>query len=223
MSKAINILLSLLIIPTAVLALLVGFDLNALGFIEGEDTPYIREFFIGMAIFSGILIFWRASRRWSALFIFKNKNQFLWVGSSTNDHINRVRFYLFLEMMFYTFMAVYFYWISPFTLYLAAVFLSASIEKLFFILLRCNPSHMKAGIIKNGLVIADRDLSFYYFSGLTSVSTQNDSIYLEYRNDLCLSFPINAINKEDRAEFMNHFLDAVNKKRVFVSDKIRGL
>lgn len=223
MSKAINILLALLIIPTAVLALLVGFDLNALGFIEGEETPYIQEFFIGMAIFSGILIFWRALRRWSALFIFKNKNQFLWVGASTSEHINRVRFYLFLEMLFYTCMAVYFFWISSFTIFLAVVFLSASIEKLFFIVLRCNSKHMKAGIIKNGLVIADRDLSFYYFSGLTSVSTQNDSIYLEYRNDLCLAFPINAINKEDRAEFMNHFLSAVTKKRVFVSDKIRGL
>lgn len=223
MSKAVNILLTLLIIPTAVIALLVGFDLNALGFIEGFDTPYISEFFIGMAVVSGVLLTWLAFRRWSALLIFKNKNNFQWIGSSTKTHINRVRFYLFLELLFFVFLGVYFYWISNFTLPLSLVFFSAAFEKLLFIILRCNPKNMKAGIIKNGLVIADRDLNFYYFSGLTSVSTQNDSIYLEYRNELCLSFPIHAISKENREDFMNHFLAAVDKKKVFVSEKIRGL
>jgi hypothetical protein len=223
MSKAINILLTLLIIPTAVLALLVGFDLNALGFIQGEETPYIGTFFIGMAIFTGILLFWLAFRRWSALFIFKNKSQFLWVGSSTTTHINRVRFYLLLEILFYTFIGLYFLWISPFTIFIAGVFFMSALEKLLFIFLRCNPNHMKAGIIKNGLVIADRDLSFFYFSGLVSVSTLNDSIFLEYRNELCLSFPIHAISQNDRTAFMDVFLKSVDKKRVFVSDKIRGL
>jgi len=82
---------------------------------------------------------------------------------------------------------------------------------------------MRAGIIKNGLVIADRDLTFYYFSGLKSVSTQNGSIYLEYKNDLCLSFPVHAINQEDRKDFLNHFIQAVDKKRVFVSEKLKEL
>lgn len=223
MSKAVNLLLALLIIPTAVLALLVGFDLNALGFIEGVDTPYISEYFTGVAIFSGVLLFWRAFRRWSALFIFQKKSQFVWIGASTTSHINRVRFYLILEMMFFIFMGSFFYWISPLTFYLAIVFFLATIEKLIFILLRCNPKHMKAGITKNGLVIADRDLTFYYFSGLTSVTTQNDSIYMQYRNDLCLAFPIEAISQNDRDEFMKHFLSSVDKKRVFVSDLIRGL
>lgn len=223
MSKAVNFLLAMLIIPTAILALLVGFDLNALGFVRGLDTPYISEFFIGMAIFAGILLFWRAFRRWSALFIFRNEKQFVWVGASTQTHINRVRFYLLLEALFFVCLAVYFYWISELTLYMSVVFLAAALESVIFIAMRCNPKHLKAGIIKNGLVIADRDLTFYYFSGLKSVSTQNESIYLEYRNDLCLAFPIHAINKEDRPAFMDHFLSAVDKKRVFVSDKIRGL
>jgi hypothetical protein len=223
MSKAVNLLLALLIIPTAVLALLVGFDLNALGFIKGGDTPYISEYFTGIAIFSGILLFWRAFRRWSALFIFKRKDQFIWIGSSTTSHINRVRFYLFLEMMFLIFLGSFFYWISPMTIYLAIVFFLATLENLIFILFRCNPKHMKAGITKNGLIIADRDLTFYYFSGLTSVTTQNESIYMQYRNELCLSFSIEAISQNDRKEFLYHFLRSVDKKRVFVSDHIREL
>lgn len=223
MSKGVNILLTLLIIPTAIVALLVGFDLNALGFIKGVDTPYIQEFFIGMAIVAGVLLFWRAFRRWSASLIFKNTSQFVWIGASTKNHINRVRFYLLLESLFFVCIGFYFYWITDFTLYLSVVFALTALECLVFIVLRGNTKFLKAGIIKNGLVIADRDLTFYYFSGLKSVSTQNESIYLEYRNDLCLAFPIHAINKEDRAAFMDHFLSAVDKKRVFVSDKIRGL
>lgn len=223
MSKKVNILLALLIIPSAVLALLIGFDLNALGFIQGEETPFAEAFFIGVSFISGGLLFWLAFRRWSSLFVFKNKKQFLWLGSSTPTHINRVRFYLILEMLFLILVGFYFYRISPFTFYLGLIFFAATFEKLLFIILRCNTKHLKAGIIKNGLVIADRDLSFFYFSGLTSVSTQNDSIYLEYRNDLCLSFPIHAINKEDRASFIEHFITAVDKKKVFVSDKIKAL
>lgn len=223
MSKSGNLLLAMLIIPTAILALLVGFDLNALGVVRGLETPYAAEFFMGMGIFAGILLFWRAFRRWSALFIFKNEEQFIWVGASTKTHINRVRFYLLLEALFFVCIGIYFFWISEMTFYLSVVFLFASLECLVFIGMRCNPKFFKAGIIKNALVIADRDLTFYYFSGLKSVSTQNESIYLEYRNDLCLAFPIHAINKEDRPAFMDHFLSAVDKKRVFVSDKIRGL
>ncbi len=223
MSKAINILLTFILLPTLFIALLVGFDLNALGVIKGVDTPYIHGIFLTIGIVIGIMLFWRSFRRWSALYIFKSKEKFLWIGVSTAEHINRVRMYLVLEAVFFGFLSFYFYWISELTILLAIVFLSAAIESFVFIALRCNTSHMKAGIIKNGLVIADRDLTFYYFSGLKAVSTQNESIYLEYKNDLCLSFPIQAINKEDRPEFLEHFIHAVDKKRVFVSEKLKEL
>jgi hypothetical protein len=223
MSKGINILLALLILPTLFLALMVGFDLNALGIIEGIDTPYINEIFNGIGILAGVLLFWRAFRRWSALFIFKSKDKFVWIGSSTKTHIGRVRLYLFLEALFFGFISLFFFWISSLTIVLAVVFLATAVEAVVFIVLRCNSKYMKAGIIKNGLVIADRDLTFYYFSGLKSVSTQNESIYLEYKNDLCLSFPVHAINQEDRQEFLSHFIQAVDKKRVFVSEKLKEL
>lgn len=223
MSKAINILLTFILLPTLFVALMVGFDLNAVGIIKGVDTPFIREIFIGIGVLTGIMLIWRSFRRWSALYVFRSKEKFIWVGTSTREHINRVRMYLFLEAVFFGFLSLFFFWISEFTLVISIVFLSAAIESIVFISLRCNIKHMKAGIIKNGLVIADRDLTFYYFSGLKSVSTQNESIYLEYKNDLCLSFPIQAINKEDRADFLEHFIQAVDKKRVFVSEKLKEL
>jgi len=57
MSKGINILLSFILLPTLFLALMVGFDLNALGIIEGVDTPYIHEIFGGIGILAGVLLF----------------------------------------------------------------------------------------------------------------------------------------------------------------------
>jgi hypothetical protein len=223
MSKGINILLAFILLPTLFLALMVGFDLNALGIIEGVDTAYIHEIFGGIGILAGVLLFWRAFRRWSALYIFQKKENFIWMGASTPTHIGRVRLYLLLEAMFFGFLSLFFFWISELTMVLAFVFLATTIEALLFILLRCNTRFMKAGIIKNGLVVADRDLTFYYFSGLKSVSTQNGSIYLEYKNDLCLSFPVYAINQEDRQEFLHHFIQGVDKKRVFVSEKLKEL
>jgi hypothetical protein len=38
-----------------------------------------------------------------------------------------------------------------------------------------------------------------------------------------LAFPIHAINEEDRPAFLHHFVEAVDKKRVFVSEKIKEL
>jgi len=223
MSKSTNILLTFLLLPTLFVTLMVGFDLNALGVIKGIDTPYIHEILNGIGVLVGVLLLWRSFRRWSGLYIFKSKDQFIWIGASTQTHIGRVRLYLFLEALFFGFLALFFFWITELTLVLGFVFLASAAESVLFILLRCNKRYMKAGIIKNGLVIADRDLTFYYFSGLTSVSTQNESIYLSYKNDLCLSFPIHAINKEDRQDFLNHFIQAVDKKRVFVSEKLKEL
>ena len=211
MSKAINLLLALLLIPLAFVALMVGFDLNALGFIEGLDTPYFNEICLAIGLLSGVLFMWQSFRRWGSTRIFKNKEQFEWIGSCTPTYIGRMRLYILLEMLFFLFVSAFFLWITPATEVIGYV----------FAILRCNSKHFLMGFIKNGLVLADRDLHFYYFSGLKSVSTQNESIYLEYLNDLCLALPIQAINEADKQSFMTHFLKAVDKKRVFVSEKVK--
>lgn len=220
MSKSVNLILTFLVVPTVFLALFIGADLNALGFIKGDQTPHIEVVFIVIAIISGVLIVWRAFRRWSAYQLFKTEKNFVWAGVASMEHINRMRLYFILESGFFICLAIFFYWATPLTFVLAIVFFVASIENIIFVTLRCNKKFMKAGITKNGLVLANRDLSFFYFTGLTNVSTQNKSIYMEYRNGLCLDFPINAIESKSRSEFLNHFMAAVDKKKVFVSEKL---
>jgi hypothetical protein len=221
MSKAVNLLLTFLIVPTVCLALFVGTDLNALGFIKGLETSFAFEIFLAIGILSGILFVWRAFRRWMAFRILSNPDQFIWVGSASQKHIKRMRLYFVLEAVFFICLAVYFFLISDLTIVLAVVFALAALENLIFLVLRCNTKFMKAGISKNGLVLANRDLSFFYFSGLIRVSPQNDSIYMEYRNGLCLSFPLDAVKIQERVEFLQHFVNAVDKKNVFVSEKLR--
>ncbi len=223
MSKAVNLILTFMVVPTVFLALFIGADLNALGFIKGNQTPHIEVVFSVVAIISGILLVWRAFRRWSAYQLFKTEKNFVWVGDASMEHINRMRLYFVLESLFFVCLAIFFYWATPLTLALSIIFLVASIENIIFVMLRCNIKYMKAGITKNGLVLANRDLSFFYFTGLTNVSTQNKSIYMEYRNGLCLDFPINAITSESRAAFLNHFMAGVDKKKVFVSEKLWAL
>lgn len=223
MSKAINLLFAFLLIPLAFVALMVGFDLNALGFIQGLDTPYFNEICLAIGILVGIVFMWQSFRRWGASRIFKNKQNFEWIGSCTSAHIGRMRLYVLLEMIFYIFVSGYFLWVTPATELIGYVFAFFAFERLLFAIFRCNKKNFLIGFIKNGMVLSDRDLSFFYFSGLKSVSTQNESIYLEYNNDLCLALPIQAINEEDRATFLGLFLNAVDKKRVFVSEKVKEL
>jgi hypothetical protein len=220
MSKAVNLLLTLMVVPTVFLALFIGADLNALGVIKGNETKHIDLIFNIIAVASGILLVWRAFRRWSAYQLFKTEKNFVWVGVASMEHINRMRLYFVLESIFFICLSIFFYWATPLTFLLALVFLTAAIENFIFVLLRCNKTYMKAGITKNSLVLANRDLSFFYFTGLTNVSTQNKSIYMEYRNGLCLDYPINAISKEQRSEFLKHFIAGVDKKKVFVSEKL---
>jgi hypothetical protein len=223
MNKGINILLAFFLIPLFALAIVIGFDLNVFGIIEGIETPFISEIYIGAAAFVGILLGIRATQRWMGIRLLQQTSKFIWIKPMSKERISRVRLYLFLENSYLLFIGVYFTLISPYTVVLGWVCIGGFTEALLFFLLRSNTKYMKVGLTKKALIVGDRDVKFYYFVGLRKISVLQDSVYLEYKENLTLSFPINAIEQNEMSNFKTSFLDTINKDKVFVSEKFKEL
>jgi len=223
MSKALNVILVFLLLPLFVIAIIAGFDLNAFGLFEGVETPYLREVFLVAAGMTAIMLGLRAVQRWLGLRIFHHEDKFLWIGTISKERRSRVRLYLILENSYLLFLGIYFLLISDYSEPLGWVCVAGFVEAIFFIVFRNNARHMKSGVTKQAVIVGDRDVRVYYFSGLRKVSVLQDTIYMEYKDDLTLSFPVSSIDPKDREEFKKHFLDGVNANRVFVSEKFKDL
>ena len=223
MNKAVNIVLVFILIPLFALAIIAGFDLNAFGVFEGVETPYIHEVFLIGAGITGVLLGLRGVQRWIGLRIFHQEEKFIWIGTISKERLLRVRLYLILENSYLLLIGMYFLLISDYTIALGWVCIAGFAEALLFILFKNNSRNMKTGLTSQALIVGDRDVRIYYFSGLRKVSVLQDSIYMEYKDELTLSFPINAIQQKDLNEFKDQFLTLINKDKVFVSEKFKSL
>jgi hypothetical protein len=223
MNKGINILLAFFLIPLFALAIVIGFDLNVFGIIEGIEMPFISEIYIGAAAFVGILLGIRATQRWLGIRLLQKSAKFIWLQPMSKERISRVRLYLFLENSYLLFIGIYFVKISPYTTILGWVCIAGFIEAFLFLFFRSKAKFMKVGLTKKALIVGDRDVKFYYFVGLRKISVLQDSVYLEYKENLTLSFPINAIEQHNMNSFKTSFLETINTDKVFVSEKFKEL
>lgn len=223
MNKGINIVLIFILFKFFVASILVGFDLNVFGFFEGVETPYLNEIYLVGSGLIALILGFRTVNRWFGLRIFKHKEKFTWMGSISAERISRVRLYLILENLYLFLLGIFFIKISPFSLILGWVCVAGFVEAVLFILLKTNPKSMKSGLTKQALIIGDRDVKIFYFTGLRKVTVLQDTVYMEYKDDLTLSFATSSIQKKDRADFKTHFLSLVNTDKVFVSEKFKDL
>ena len=77
------------------------------------------------------------------------------------------------------------------------------------------------GITSKAVVVADRDVSVLYFSGLSKVSIHQQSIYFDYIKGLQLSFPIDCMEKEQHDAFFTVLEEQLNTDKVFIT-KLRN-
>ena len=73
------------------------------------------------------------------------------------------------------------------------------------------------GITSKAVVVADRDVSVLYFSGLRKVSIHQQSIYFDYIKGLQLSFPIDCMEKDQHDVFFNVLEEQLDTDKVFVT------
>ncbi len=224
MNRSINILLFLLFVPIALFSIVVGFDLP-LSFLKtsGENLPFIQEIYYVAAALFFMIGARRSLRRWSGLKLVSNTSKYIWSKPMDKKRTGRVGMYLILEGVFHLVFALVLHEVTSYFLPVSIVLILLSVDHFIFAILGSTRKLYRVGITKNAIVFADREVNVIYFSGLRSVSIQQDSLYFDYIKELQLTAPLDGISSADRASFRETVANLVDRNVVFFSEGFKKI
>lgn len=216
MNRVINLLLLLLLVPTMLVTIFVGFDLP-IGFlrVSGQSLPYKEEIFLGLGIFILIVLLRRTIRRWMGSQVVKKQAKFKWNICAGKERIKRVITYLFLEALVMTFLGIALYTITEDAWLPAATFIFGALDSLIFGIVGKMNHWFRIGLSSKALIVADREVTLLYFNGLRKVTIHQSSIYFDYIKGLQLSFPLDCIPEDRMDEFFQELEGSINKDKVY--------
>lgn len=221
MNKFINALLLFLLFPTMLLTIFVGFDLPIESLhISGRQMPYRFEVFLIIGLLLLTINLRRSVRRWMGMRLVNQVAKFKWNVPMSADRRKRVQVYTLLEAFVMFFVGTVLYKVSSDALMPAIAFWFGTVDSIVFIIVGSMKNRFRSGITSKAIIVADRDVSLIYFSGLRKVSIHQQSVYFDYIGGLQLSFPIDCMEKDQRENFFNVFEEQIDKNKVFVT-KIR--
>ncbi|MGY8927408.1 MAG: hypothetical protein ACKVJC_08945 [Flavobacteriales bacterium] len=220
MNKFINVVLLFVLFPTMLLTVFVGFDLP-LNFLKttGQFLPYKFEVFLGIGIFILILLLRRTVRRWMGIKIVTKTKKFKWNAAVSSARKKRVVTYLSLEAVIMLFLGTALYTVTNDAWAPAGAFLFGTIDSLLFIIIGLSKNAFRVGISSKALIVADREVTLLYFTGLRKVSTHQQTVYFDYIKDLQLSFPIDCVQEENQVEFFEILEAQFDPERVYFTKK----
>ncbi|MCH2224768.1 MAG: hypothetical protein MK066_08375 [Crocinitomicaceae bacterium] len=220
MNRSINILLMVVIFPTMLLTIIVGFDLP-LDVLKttGEQLQYKEEIFLGFATLLGLLVIRRSIRRWMGMRIVGKTQRFKWSQVVSKQRKMRVQTYLFLEGLVMGLVAFALYQVTEQAFAPALALLIGVVDTIIFAIVGSN-NRYRVGLSSKALIVADREVTLLYFTGLRKISLHQQTIYFDYVKDLQLSFPVNCVPEESREEFFQKLEEQVDTERVFFSRKM---
>ncbi len=221
MNRFINALLLFILFPTMLLTIVVGFDLPV-GFlkISGASLPYRFEIFLGIGLLILVIILRRTIRRWMGILIVSREKKFKWTSTVSLARKKRVLTYLFLEAITFAFIAIALYTVSHEAWMPAIAFGFGAIDHIVFALIGSLTNSFKVGLSSKALIVADREVTVLYFTGLRKVSIHQQSIYFDYIKGLQLSFPSDCVDNTKRSEFFTVLEKQIDSDRVFFSKKM---
>lgn len=223
MNKNINVLLSLSLFILVLYSLVPAFDIYAFGFLKGVETPYLTPtFMVGTIVVSIVLVF-RMVHRWMAIKLVSNPKKLIFIAPISKTYLSRVRLYLFLENLHIPIIGLYFLAAHPTTVPLGIALFLGLLETIVFASVNANQRKMKYGITKQAVVVCSRDSQAFYFSGLRKLSLIQQAIYFEYKSELTLCFPYDAVETNQRKEFAETLVAQINTSKVFVSDTVKHI
>lgn len=220
MNKAINSLLLLLLFPTMLLTIFVGFDLP-IDFlrVSGANLPYRFEAFLLMGTLILLLLLRRSVKRWMGANIVRQQNRFKWNVAAGPDRVKRIMTYIGLESLIMTAVAVGLYSITPEAWPPALAFLFGALEGLIFGLVAKSKKWFRIGLSSKALIVADREVTLLYFNGLRKISVHQQSVYFDYIQGLQLSFPVDCLPEGEEHAFFSLLEANVNRDKVFFEHK----
>lgn len=218
MNKFINALLLFILLPTMAFSVIVGFDLP-LEFLRttGGQITYQFEIFLGFGILLLIINVRRSVRRWMGMRIVNQRDKFLWNQPVSLERKKRVNVYTILEAFVMLCVGSALYYVTKSAILPAIAFWYASADNLVFLWIGSMKHRFRAGITKKAVVVADRDVSVLYFSGLRKVTIHQDSVYFDYIQSLQLSFPLDCIEENERDQFFSTLEAQLDPNKVFVT------
>ena len=218
MNRFINMLLLTLLLPTMFLTIYVSFDLP-IGLLKttGANIPYKFEIFLGLGLLLFIINLRRSVRRWMGMRIVSKKKKFKWNAPVSVSRKKRVITYLLLESLVMSFVAFGLLKLTDQAWMPAIAFLFGASDNIVFAIIGIKGNLYRIGLSSKALIVADRDVTLLYFTGLRKVSIHQQSIYFDYIKGLQLSFPSDCIEEESRSEFFALLEAQLDKDRVFFS------
>lgn len=218
MNRFINAFLLFLYIPTLLVTIFVGFDLPIqILRVPGIELPYKEYIFLGLGIFILLINVRRSVRRWMGLRIVSKIDGFKWNSAVSQSRKSRVFTYLVLEAVIMATAGAALYIISEEAWMPAIALILPAIDNLAFLIIGSNRNAFRVGLSSKALIVADREVTLLYFTGLRKVSIHQQTIYFDYIKELQLSFPLDCIQEEMKEEFFNKLKEQVNTDKVFFS------
>ena len=220
MNRSINILLAVILMPTMLLTIFVGFDLPIdIMKTTGAQLQYRDIIFLSVAMLLGLLIIRRSVRRWMGMRIVNKLKRFKWNKPVSKERKMRVQMYLFLEALIMGSVAFALYQVTNEALAPAIAFLIGVIDTILFAVIGSGEKY-RVGLSSKALIVADREVTLLYFTGLRKISLHQQTVYFDYVKGLQLSFPMNCVQEENREEFFENLEDQIDPERVFFSKKM---
>ena len=220
MNRFINALLLFIFLPTLLVDIFVGFDLPLrILKTSGANLPYREEILTGLGLLMCIVILRRSIRRWMGLRVVSRVDKFKWNSAVSPERRKRVIVYTLLEVFILTCAGLGLYIVSSVAWMPAASLWFGAIDGLVFTLVGISKPVWRVALSSKALIVADREVTLLYFTGLRKVSIQQNTVYFDYIKQLQLTFPLDCIEAGKGDEFFEILEAQFNPDQVYVSKK----
>ena len=213
MNSFINLLLLVMSLPTLLFSVFVGFDLP-IDFLNttGARLPYGNEVYLVLGLVILIIGLRRTIRRWMGVSMVKQVGKFVWNAPISKTRRTRVFVYNSIEGVVFLSLAFAHWFLTPNALFVLLVYLILALDSFLFVLI--NQSNFRVGLSSKAILVADREVLLIYLNGLRKVSVSQQTVYFDYSENLQLSFPLDCIEEQQKANFFAALEGQIDRDRV---------
>ncbi len=144
-------------------------------------------------------------------------SKFTWNHTVSTSRNKRVQVYTFTEAFVLLAVGVVLYQVTHEAWLAAFAFIFGAIDNTIFTWLGVSKSWFRAGITSKAIIVADRDVSLIYFTGLRKISIHQQTIFFDYIQGLQLSIPADCIETSSKDEFFSTLTNLLDTNKVFIT------
>ncbi|MBM3429681.1 MAG: hypothetical protein FJX99_01710 [Bacteroidetes bacterium] len=215
MNSFINVILLVVSLPTFLLTIFVGYDLPIESLrMQATEIPYLPYIFLGLAAVLFVLSLRRTLRRWSGLYLVNQRSKYVFNAEIKIERKKRVVVYTVLESVLLAYLGYAYTAITPLAIAPSIVMYVFSVEGMIFLSYGLLAKKFRVGITSKAVLVADREVSVLYFSGLRQISISQQTIYFEYIGNLQINFPVDCLDGQNKSDFFETLRGQVDENRV---------